>query len=473
LTGTVVAAKGSTGQVVTPPIQGLAGVTDRLSPQVFVSQATVPNSPAPVVATAQNLPYTLQIQPVAMPSVPGIQSAVYAQWHGLWLVFGGRTNGLHGFDPSGLVNFPPEYQSPNIYVINPATGQTWSMPWSATGLPASEYTSLSSANQDSYQSGDHLYTAGGYSYDDASGVFTTYDTLTSLSVKGLIDAVVSGGGIARAKIRQIASPRFQVTGGEMDAIGGRTYLVFGQNFEGGYNGNDADFYQIYTDEVRSFRIVPKGDTLAIAGYRVQRDPVNFRRRDYNLGKIIEPDGKAALMAFGGVFTPAGNGYRYPILIGPDGRARVDDRYQQYFTQYTAANIPLFDARDRSMYTIFLGGISLYDYDFATGQLTSDPELPFVDDVTTYQLRADGSSQEYMMPSQLPGRYGTEAAFFAAPGLPTYSNGVIKLAKLRGPTTLGYMYGGIYSTVGDTTDPASQTTDSNQVFRVVLVPTGGS
>ena len=471
LTGSVDAAKGSTGQVVIPPIQGLAGVNNTLSPQVFVAQATVPASPAPVVATPQNLPYTLQIQAVAMPSVPAIQSAVSAQSGGLWLVFGGRTNGLHGFDPSGLVNFPPQFQNNDIYVINPATGQTWSMPWTATGLSASVYTSLSSSNQEFYQSGDHLYTVGGYSYDSTTGNFTTYDTLTSLSVKGLIDAVVNGtSAVGTANVRQIASPRFQVTGGEMAAIGRRTYLVFGQKFLGGYNGSTADFVQIYTDEVRSFRIVPRGNSLAIVGYQVQRDPVNFRRRDYNLGPIVRPGRQQGLMAFGGVFTPAGNGYRFPIMIGPNGLAGVDYHYQQFFSQYTTANIPLFDKRSGSMYTIFLGGISLYDYNFATGQLTSDPELPFVDDVTTYALSANGSSQEFIMPSQLPGRYGTGAAFFAAPGLPTYSNGVINLAKLTGPTTLGYMYGGIYSTVGDTTNPDTQTTSSNQVFQVTLVPT---
>ena len=423
------------------------------------------------MATAQNLPYTLQIQQITMPSLPDLQSAVSAQSGGLWLLFGGRTNGLHGFDPSGLVNFPPQFQNNNIYVINPATGQTWSMPWSSTGLSASVYTSLSSSDQEFYQRGNQLFTVGGYSYDSTTGNFTTYDTLTSLSVPGLIDAVVNGTSVVgTANVRQIASSQFQVTGGEMAAIGQRTYLVFGQKFLGGYNGSTSDFVQIYTDEIRSFRIVPRGNSLAIVGYQVQRDPVNFRRRDYNLGPIVRPGGQQGLMAFGGVFTPAGNGYRFPILIGPNGLAKVDFNYQQFFSQYTTANIPLFDKQNGSMYTIFLGGISLYDYNFATGQLTQDPELPFVDDVTTYALAANGSSQEYIMPSQLPGRYGTGAAFFTAPGVPTFSNGVINLAKLTGPTTLGYMYGGIYSTVGDTTNPDTQTTSSNQVFRVTLVPT---
>jgi hypothetical protein len=472
LTGSVIPAKGSTGQVYTPAIAGSTGVNNQLDPQVFVSQVAVAASPAPIVATAQNLPYTLQIQAVNLPSVPAIQSAVYAQSGGLWLLFGGRTNGLHDFTPSGTANFPPEYQNNNIYVINPTTGQTWTMPWSATGLAASVTTSLSSANQDFHQAGNLLYTAGGYSDDPTTGIFTTYSTLTSLNVKGLIKAVMQGGRVgALAQVRQMTSPKVQVTGGEMEMIGNRAYLVFGQDFEGGYNGNDADFVQIYSDEIRSFRILNKGaQSLAIANYQALRDPVNFRRRDYNLGNIVKPGGQPGLLAYGGVFTPSGNGYRYPIFINSKGQTKVDYNYQQYFSQYTSANVPLYDAANRTNYTIFLGGISLYDYDFSTGQLTSDPELPFVDDVTTFALSANNSAQEFMMPSQLPGRYGTEAAFFATPGLPKFANGVIKLSKLQHPTVLGDMYGGIFSTVGDTTDTSSQTTDSNQIFQVTLVPT---
>lgn len=467
LTGSVRAARGSSGLVVVPSLQIPANVQNQLPPS-FVSQApTPPATPAPVVATPQNLPYRLQITPVPMPTVPSIESAVYAQASGDWLLFGGRTNGLHGFSPVGLVNFPPSHQNPDIIVIDPATGQTWTEPWSATGLPASVTTSLSSSNQDFYQQGDRLYTAGGYSFDATSGIFTTYDTLTSISVSGLIDAVIHHGNVG-SQVRQIADPRFRVTGGEMQAIGNRTYLVFGQDFEGGYNGSSADFVQIYTDEARSFRIVDNGRNLGITGYRAQRDPVNFRRRDYNLAPSVSPGGGDGLTAFGGVFTPSGNGYRYPILVGPDGVARVDTHYQQFFSQYRSAKFALYDARTRTTDTVFLGGISLYSYDFATRTLTQDAELPFVNDVTTFSRKSTEATQEFIMPSQLPARLGAAAAFFAATGLPT-SNGVIQLNRLHGPTTIGYMVGGIYSTVANTTDPASQTTASNLVFKLTLVP----
>ena len=65
--------------------------------------------------------------------------------------------------------------------------------------------------------------------------FTTYDTLTSINVKGMIRAVMSGGDVAKGSaIRQISDPRLAVTGGDSGTLGGRTNLVFGQDFQGGY-----------------------------------------------------------------------------------------------------------------------------------------------------------------------------------------------------------------------------------------------
>ena len=236
-------------------------------------------SPRPAKATAHNVPYTLKVVPISTsttPDLPGIQSADFAQSpptaaypDGLWLVFGGRTNGLHSFSPSGVTNFPPDFQTEDIYVIDPANWRVWSMPWSQSGVPASVYNSLASANQEFIQEGDTLYTVGGYSVPDtinfagettagsttitvanpaglavgqavtgpgiplvdqnnkpldvtitdisggtvtlsqaatatASDValtastdnFTTYDTLTALSVSGVIGAVIGGGDVA-------------------------------------------------------------------------------------------------------------------------------------------------------------------------------------------------------------------------------------------------------------------------------------
>jgi len=543
--------------------QSFVTLTAALSPPAPPPTAT---SPTPVVATSSNLPYTLAVIPVntaATFALAGIQAADYATApptkaypDGLWLIFGGRTNGLHNFTASTVTNFPPDFQNEDIYVINPANWQTWSIPWSSTDVPVSTYNSLSSAAQDFYQKANTLYTVGGYSVPDtinftastvagnttvqlssAAGLavgqyltgaaiplvnnpilqvpvivtitavgtntitlsqpaiatttggaltastanFTTYDTLTTMNIKGMIRAVMSGGNVARGSaIRQISDPRLQVTGGDLGALGARTYLVFGQDFQGGYSipinpAATPTFTQIYSAEVRSFRIVATRKSLAIRGYQTLRDSTNFRRRDGNMGTVITRSGQLGLTYYGGVFSPGNNftSYQAPVIIGSNDKVRVNASYQQYFDQYTTANIPLYNAKSRAMISIFLGGISTYDY--STGQLVETPPggagPPWVDDVSSLLQDKNGTGKEYIM-APIPGTseyYGAYSSFFASPFVPAYSNGVIKLNKLKRPTVLGYIYGGIVSTAPQTANTEAQTGASNQVFQVTLTP----
>jgi hypothetical protein len=189
--------------------------------------------------------------------------------------------------------------------------------------------------------------------------FTTWDTLTSLSISGLTNALLhptldAQGRIevmAKAQLQQISDPRFQVTGVEMNTIGGTTYLVIGQDFKGGYFGPVA--LQTYSSEIRSFVI--NNAPLGISNYQALRDPINFRRRDYNLGATIQPDGQPGLSIFGGVFTEPGfAGYGNPVAIDASGAAQVNFDYSQYFSAYATTHIPLFASGTGSMYTLFLG-----------------------------------------------------------------------------------------------------------------------
>jgi hypothetical protein len=474
-----------TAYVVVPPIngQGVSFVNNLPANfQLVAPSLPLPNSP--IVATGNNLPYTLQIQQVTA-TLPAVQSAVFAQdnvvgsqFNGYWLLFGGRTNGLHSFNDNN--DFPPENMNQDIIVINPATWQFWTRKWSATNVPAGVTQPLYSTNQQFFQSGDNLYTVGGYGApalgNDQYGSYITNNSLTALSVDGLINAVVNNGDVmALSRLQQINDSRLQATGGELALLGGQAFLVVGQDFQGQYFNSTAT--QTYLDEIRSFQITYDPATplsLAISNFQIQNDQVNFRRRDYTLTDIIQSNLQPALQINGGVFTPgpgndpaAGQGYRQPILITGPGQTQLST-YQQFFSQYSAAHVGLFDANTSSMYSILFGGIGLYSYDFATGQLTSDTGLPFVNDVTSIVQNASGE-QEYAMPSQLPGFYGAEAMFFTNPQLPKYSNGVVQFNELEQMVTLGYMYGGIVSTVPNTTNQAEQTKASSAVFRVVLVP----
>lgn len=471
LTGSLRPGPGSQGTISFPQLVGITNVRNNLPYPAFDE---------PAVANPGNVPFTIRLTPVAIPGALAVQSAVSVEAGGLGLVFGGRTNGLHNFNDNPIdpttgqsSNFPPEFQNRTIQVIDPSTGRVTSIDWSQTGLPASETDPLSSTNQQFLQVGDTLYVIGGYGLDSTTNTMVTFDTLTAIDVPGMIHAVTTGASVAPF-IRQTHDPRLRVTGGDLGAIGNRFYLVLGQDFEGDYNAPDAAFpnfgyTQIYTDTIGSFGIVDRpGLPLAISDYSAQVDPVNFRRRDGILHPIVTA-GQLALESDGGVFTPGpnGTGYRNPIVIGPDGVGRVNSNYQQFFSQYDAPTIPLYSARTGSMQTIFLGGISLYHFDPATGTLSEDTGLPFVPDITDQVASANGQIREYSLLPQLPGLLGAEASFFPNPTLPTYANGVIQLDKLAGPTVLGYMYGGIqaqqpnFGSSGAVAD----------VFLVTLVPNG--
>ncbi len=482
LTGMATFATGNS-IVVVPPINGDGtGFTNALPSYFQLSPAPATTPPNPVVANSSNLPYTIRVTQVnsdleyLQSAASAVNNVVGSPYYGYWLIIGGRTNGLHGFVAGSDENFPPENQNQNLYVVDPTTFRVWTFPLSGTNIPTAMQPSLYASNAQDAQVGDTLYLAGGYvSIETSPGTFAPYvtrDTLTAFSVDGMMRALIEGGDVvATSGFQQIQDPAFQVTGGELDFIDDRAYLVVGQDFEGFYL---STFTQTYTDEIRSFQITYNPSvpgSLAISDLQVENNQVDFRRRDYNLGSIIQPDGSEALQIFGGVFTPgprneptAGQGYRNPITITGVGGSTVGT-YQQFFSQYSAPHVGMFDATTGAMYTAFFGGISLYSFDPTTGSVVADTNLPFVNDITSYVTLADGSSYEAMHTNQLPGLYGSVARFLQNPDLPTYDNGVIQFDKLTGPTVVGYMYGGILADAPN----RGNTGATNAVFRIEIIP----
>ena len=164
-----------------------------------------------------------------------------------------------------------------------------------------------------------------------------------------------------------------------------------------------------------------------------RDPTDFRRRDGNMASVITRSGRPGFVYYGGVFSPGANGTAYtsPHRDRRNGSAKVNASYQQYFDQYTTANIPLFNPRTGTMNTLFMGGISTYDYDYPDGPLTEvppgGPGPAWVDDVSSLVQSKNGQMQEYIMPP-LPGLYGAYSSVLPDPSVPAYGNGVINLAS---------------------------------------------
>lgn len=62
--------------------------------------------------------------------------------------------------------------------------------------------------------------------------------------------------------------------------------------------------------------------------------------------------------------------------------------------------------------------------------------------------------------------GAETRFVAAPGVPQYPNGVLRLDALRGSTVVGYLVGGILATAPY---PGDGTCASPRFYAVTLTP----
>ena len=421
--------------------------------------------------------------------LPTLHSFAAGEYDGKWVLVAGRTNGLHGFG-SINTNFSPEFQNREVWVIDPVTRQSWSrsLDDASAGLTNAEVNSLTPANTEFYQRGNRLYMVGGYGVQTAAGVTpalnSTFNTLSALDLPGLVAWTQGGAGTAKASIRQITDPSLTVTGGDIFEINGRTHLVFGQNFQGNYSPGSNG---LYTNQVRSFDIVDDGVNLSLANATQSAQANEYRRRDLNIVPVIRSGGggqlNQGLVALSGVFTPSNGAWTVPVEIDANGNPTMADptnpaTFKQGMSGYHSAKVGLFSESAGTMHEILFGGISFQYYDNATQQFLTDANLPFINDITDLTIDASDNYVENRI-GEFPVindgngkrlRFGANAEFFPVPGLDVYSNGVLKLDSLTGPTTIGYIFGGLASNAPNTRGVAGAASiASNTIFAVVVTP----
>ncbi|MEN8787080.1 MAG: hypothetical protein ABF270_04605, partial [Flavobacteriales bacterium] len=305
---------------------------------------------------SQEAEFQVQLTPVSVPSLGGIQSFAFAQHNGKWLLLGGRLDGLHQRQP--FASFDIAGHNNQLIVVDPVTKQTWSK--SISSLPAAIQDQVKSTNAEFFQEGNYLYVIGGYGYSASVSDHTTFDKLTAIDVPATISAVINNTAIT-SLFRQISDPKFQVTGGRLEKIYDTYYLVGGQKFIGRYNPmgptHGPGFFQEYTNEIRKFKINDNGSSLSVTHKGVWRDTNNLHRRDYNVTPQIMPNGKEGLTAFSGVFQKnADLPFLNCVNIDSNGYA-VNNSFSQYYNHYHCANIPMYSEYYSEMSTIFFGGIA--------------------------------------------------------------------------------------------------------------------
>lgn len=433
-----------------------------------------------------SLPFTLKIEPAHFTLPVGLQAYACGIYEKKWILIAGRTNGMHTFDPV-LNNFPPSFQNTMVYVVDPRLGAVWSRSLTdgSANLSQAEIDSLSVTAPQFCQTRDTLYLVGGYGINTTTGEMETKNTLSAIDLKKLLGWVVDGKRHVKKWLRQVAHPLLQVTGGDLFKDKEHTpfLLMLGQNFAGLYRGNSNG---IYTNQIRPFQLHDDGETLSLIPETSTLTFPDYRRRDLNIVPIIRPHHRhpqSAYVAFAGVFTLDDGVWTVPITILPDGSSFEPDpnsptTFKQAMNHYNCVNFGLYSAQSKEMYVVFAGGIS-YGF-FSEGTFQTDPEFPFINQVTTIRIDEHDQYTQYLMEAEYPfiaskgsnpGNpllFGAEALFFPAPHIPKFSNDVIQLDKLNKPIVIGYIVGGIMSTLPNTnfsTDSAA----SPYIFQVKLLP----
>ena len=424
------------------------------------------------------LPFSLEIDEAPFSLPAGIQAYASGVYKDQWVLLAGRSNGLHGFDNVGN-NFPPTAQNRVVYVIDPETGANWFRSLTEGGLTQTQIDNLSVTASQSFQKGKTLYLVGGYGINTLTDEMETKSTLTTINLSILVDWVKHKRDDLSKGINQVSDPQLQVTGGFLYQANDHEpfLLMLGQNFIGLYRDNSNG---LYTQQIRPFWVNDK--KLSVLPHRSFVQLPDYRRRDLNIVPVIHND-KFAYTAFAGVFTLDTGVWTVPITINPDGSSFEQDpndpaTFKQAMNHYNCPTFGLYSGKSKDMYVVFPGGIS-FGY-ISGGVFTTDAEIPFINQVTTIKIDKERNYTQYLMDGEYPfiastgtnpGNqllFGAEAVFLPKKGISLFANEVICLDKITEPTVIGYIVGGIMSTLPNTIT-REDTTSSPYVFTVTLTP----
>lgn len=409
-----------------------------------------------------NPPFSLSLEKIQSPPMPGFHSFAFAQSGQYWLIVGGRTNGLHGINPNS--SFAPEDANNAMVVIDTTTWLTYSS--SLSNLTYAVADPLRSTNTQYFQDGNSLFVCGGYGRDSIQNKFVTFPVLSHIQVDSVIDAIVNGQNISPF-IKQLTDTNYRICGGELQKINNMFYLIMGHDFNGRYDqqAQSPMFTQKYSNQIRVFNIQYNTGVLTSALITAREDTVNFHRRDLNVFPIMNNFGKE-LMAFGGVFKKDKD---FPFLE-PVQMGASDDSvfiYSQIMHHYTCAGFSAYDSISQLNHITFFGGMSFNNYDETINTLVNDTLVPFVNDVTTFSFGNGFYFQENVHPQLLKSLQGTNTKFVWRKDKPFIADDVLHLNKLNQRTMIGYLFGGIYS---DSPNNSPNTVANDTIWRVYLNPT---
>jgi hypothetical protein len=126
-----------------------------------------------------------------------------------------------------------------------------------------------------------------------------------------------------------------------------------------------------------------------------------------------------------------------------GSYRVNNSFDQRFSHYHNAVLPMYDRVTGTMYSIFFGGIARYFTDSA-GKIFENKDVPFTKTISVI-IRNNDQVHEIYLPIQMPGYLGAAAEFIFMPDIKFYKEGIVDAGLQENKETLiGYIVGGINS-----------------------------
>ena len=407
--------------------------------QVLVT-ATIVLLSSLVKSNAQS--FNVNVEPIEIKDFKGIQSFAYAEYNNMWLIVGGRLDGLHRRQP--WATFDLDGHNTKIFVIDPINQKSWSV--SISNLPQSIKEQMSSTNMQFYQRNNNLYCIGGYGFSEKEDDHTTYSNLTVIKVPALINAVINKKNIENC-FNQITDTNFQVTGGKLQMINDTFYLMGGQKFIGRYNPMGADhgpgFVQQYSNSIKVFTIQHSNNSISVNHIKSITDSVLLHKRDYNAEPQILTNGSQAIIMFSGVFKQNADLPHLEAVSVTSKNYNVIPNFRQYYNHYHCAVLPIYLSAKKEMHNIFFGGIAQF-YD-SLGILTQDDNVPFVKTISSVCINEKEEAKEYLLKNSMPDYLGSGAEFIPLSSIPKYSNGVIMLDSIKENTfCVGYIVGGIKS-----------------------------
>ncbi|MBL0198853.1 MAG: T9SS C-terminal target domain-containing protein [Chitinophagaceae bacterium] len=422
--------------------------------------------------TKPEFPFTIRLEQMEINNMPALQSFAYATWQGKWLMVGGRKDGLHRRQP--WATFDEEGQNRFIYVVDPQNKKVWKQ--MLENLPTTVIEQLQSTNMGFCQTGNRLFLTGGYGYSKTADDHITFPYITVIKVDELITAMLNNKDISNS-IVQIKDERMAVTGGRLAKLRDTFLLAGGQRFDGRYNPHGPDhgpgFKQEYSNEIRKFAIEYDKETPAIKNYTAIKDTINLHRRDYNLVPQVFKNDELGYTMFSGVFQynqdiPFTN---FVDIAG--GTYKVNNSFEQKFSHYHTAVMPLYDKAAASMYAVFFGGIARY-YPDKNGKTVDNKEVPFTKTISVV-IRKDEKEEEIFLPVQMPGYLGAAAEFIFMPDSRMYMEGIADAGSVQHEENfIGYIVGGINSSANniffDNTGKESKA--SSKIIKVFIKKTGG-